>query len=76
LRTVETAHHIAEVLELPVLIEHGAIEWLDPSWFAQMPTVTSPKEVHSLVRGGLHVCSRSTAKRICCSLGTVTLCRV
>ena len=30
LRAVETADHIAEVLDRPVLIERGASEWLNP----------------------------------------------
>jgi len=37
LRTVETAHHIAEELDLPIKIEHGLSEWLNPDWFAAMP---------------------------------------
>jgi broad specificity phosphatase PhoE len=44
LRTVETAHHIAEVLDLPVLIERGAGEWLNPMWFARAPEIVSPQE--------------------------------
>jgi broad specificity phosphatase PhoE len=43
LRTVETAHYIAEILDLRVSIEHGACEWLNPAWFAQAP-VTLPAE--------------------------------
>ena len=45
LRTVETAHHIAEILDLPVLIEHGAIEWLNPMWFDRLPAVMPPEEL-------------------------------
>ena len=45
LRTVETAHHIAEVLDLPILIEQGASEWLNPEWFAQAPPLVSPGEM-------------------------------
>ena len=45
LRTVETAHHIADVLDLPVHIEQGLTEWLNPRWFAQMPSVLSPADV-------------------------------
>lgn len=38
LRAVETAHYIAEALDLTVKIEHGACEWLNPNWFIQTPT--------------------------------------
>jgi broad specificity phosphatase PhoE len=37
LRTIETAHHIAEALDLPIKIEHGASEWLNPDWFSARP---------------------------------------
>ena len=37
LRTVETAHHIANALDLSVKIEHGACEWLNPDWFPEPP---------------------------------------
>lgn len=45
LRTVETAHHIAEALDLPVRIEHGACEWLNPEWFPEPPRLMSPHEL-------------------------------
>ncbi|MCH2337603.1 MAG: histidine phosphatase family protein [Pseudomonadales bacterium] len=38
LRTIETAHHIAEAVDLSVKIEHGVCEWLNPKWFAEPPT--------------------------------------
>lgn len=41
LRTVETAHHIAEALDLRVRVEHGATEWLNPAWFPEMPAYLS-----------------------------------
>jgi len=44
LRTVETAHHIAEILDLPVLIEWGACEWLNPHWFAHAPDLATAQE--------------------------------
>ena len=37
LRTVETAHHIAEALDLNLKIEYGASEWLNPDWFPAQP---------------------------------------
>lgn len=32
-RTVDTAHQVAQVLDLPVYIENGACEWLNEAWF-------------------------------------------
>jgi broad specificity phosphatase PhoE len=37
LRTVQTAHAVAEVLDLPVKIESGLSEWLNPEWMPAMP---------------------------------------
>ncbi len=37
LRTIQTAHYIAEELDLQVHIEHGACEWLNPEWFQNSP---------------------------------------
>jgi broad specificity phosphatase PhoE len=45
LRTVETAHYIADALGVPTFIEHGASEWLNPEWFAQAPRIASPEEM-------------------------------
>jgi broad specificity phosphatase PhoE len=45
LRAVETAHHIAEVLDLPIQIERGAGEWLNPRWFSQMPKTASAEDM-------------------------------
>ena len=36
-RTIETAHHLAEALDLPIKVEHGASEWLNPEWFSERP---------------------------------------
>jgi broad specificity phosphatase PhoE len=44
LRTVETAHHIAEMLDLPVRIEWGICEWLNPRWFARAPELPTAQE--------------------------------
>jgi broad specificity phosphatase PhoE len=44
LRTVETAHHIAEILDLPIWIEWGACEWLNPRWFARAPELATAQE--------------------------------
>ncbi|WP_017324259.1 histidine phosphatase family protein [Synechococcus sp. PCC 7336] len=37
LRTIETAHHVAEALDLPIALEEGLSEFLNPDWFAQRP---------------------------------------
>jgi broad specificity phosphatase PhoE len=43
LRAVETAHHIAEALDLPIHVEQGLCEWLNPRWFSRMPETTPVK---------------------------------
>ncbi|MCZ7648511.1 MAG: histidine phosphatase family protein [Planctomycetota bacterium] len=42
-RCVETAFHVAEALDLPIRIEHGACEWLKPEWFPEMPDFLPPE---------------------------------
>lgn len=37
LRALETAHPLAEKLGLPLRIEPGLCEWLNPEWFGAMP---------------------------------------
>ncbi|MBE9192612.1 histidine phosphatase family protein [Gloeocapsopsis crepidinum LEGE 06123] len=37
LRTVQTANQIAEALDLPIKLEAGLSEWLNPAWFPEMP---------------------------------------
>jgi len=37
LRTVETAHYIAEALDLSIKIEQGVCEWLNANWFPTPP---------------------------------------
>jgi broad specificity phosphatase PhoE len=37
LRTVETAHHVAELLDLPIKLEAGFGEHLNPDWFVSSP---------------------------------------
>ena len=39
LRSVETAHEVARVLDLSIKIETGLCEWLNPGWFPAMPEV-------------------------------------
>jgi broad specificity phosphatase PhoE len=43
LRAVETAYHIASALDLPVYVERGASEWLNPAWFDGMPPLIPPQ---------------------------------
>jgi broad specificity phosphatase PhoE len=45
LRTLETAHHIAQALDLPIKIEHGACEWLNPEWFDEPVTYWSGEKL-------------------------------
>ena len=44
LRTIQTAREIAIVLDLPIKLERGLGEWLNPHWMTEMPT-THPKEL-------------------------------
>ncbi len=39
LRTVQTAHCIAEILEVKIKLEYGLMEWLNPKWFKSMPKI-------------------------------------
>jgi broad specificity phosphatase PhoE len=40
-RAVQTAHPIANALDLPILIEDGFSEWLNPAWQRQQPKLLS-----------------------------------
>ncbi len=44
-RAIETAHHIADALDLPVYVEAGLSEWLNPEWFPEGPKLRSPAEL-------------------------------
>ncbi|AHJ28498.1 histidine phosphatase family protein [Nodularia spumigena CS-584] len=37
LRTVQTANAVAEVLDLPIKLETGLSEWLNPDWMTEEP---------------------------------------
>ncbi|WP_066379800.1 MULTISPECIES: histidine phosphatase family protein [unclassified Anabaena] len=37
LRTVQTANAVAEVLDLPIKLETGLSEWLNPEWMTEEP---------------------------------------
>ena len=45
LRAIETAHIIANHLELQVKIEYGASEWLNPNWFPEPPEYIPPADL-------------------------------
>ena len=47
-RAVETAHYIAEALDLPIKIEHGACEWLNGAWFATRPVFQAPEALREI----------------------------
>jgi broad specificity phosphatase PhoE len=48
LRTVQTASAIAEVLNLPIKLETGLSEWLNPKWMTEEPQRHSIKELKEL----------------------------
>ncbi|MDJ0554616.1 MAG: histidine phosphatase family protein [Microcoleaceae cyanobacterium MO_207.B10] len=37
LRTVQTANEVAEILDLPLKLDWGLCEWLNPDWMPNMP---------------------------------------
>ncbi|MDY6940725.1 MAG: histidine phosphatase family protein [Cyanobacteriota bacterium] len=43
LRTVQTANYVAEILDLPIKLEWGLCEWLNPEWMSAMPETLSPE---------------------------------
>lgn len=43
LRTIQTANEVATILDLPIYLEWGFCEWLNPQWMEQMPE-THPSE--------------------------------
>ena len=46
LRTLETASAVAAELKVPVKIEHGAGEFLNPEWFSCAPEFLSGADLH------------------------------
>ncbi len=44
LRAIQTANQVAEALDLPIKLEAGLSEWLNPYWMNEMPQ-THPPEV-------------------------------
>ncbi|WP_041933925.1 histidine phosphatase family protein [Gloeothece verrucosa] len=47
LRTIQTANQVAEALDLPIKLEAGLSEWLNPAWMTEAPQ-THPKELLQL----------------------------
>lgn len=43
LRTVQTANYVAEALDLPLKLEWGLCEWLNPEWMATKPETLPPE---------------------------------
>jgi broad specificity phosphatase PhoE len=48
LRTVQTANAVAEVLDLPIKLETGLSEWLNPAWMAEEPKRLATEELAEL----------------------------
>ncbi|MEA5582648.1 histidine phosphatase family protein [Nodularia harveyana UHCC-0300] len=48
LRTVQTANAVAEVLDLPIKLETGLSEWLNPDWMTEAPERMSIPELTAL----------------------------
>lgn len=43
LRTIQTANEVAYYLDLPIKLETGLSEWLNPHWMPKMPDRLSPE---------------------------------
>jgi broad specificity phosphatase PhoE len=48
LRSVQTANAVAEVLDLPIKLETGLSEWLNPAWMSEEPKTLSTEELAAL----------------------------
>lgn len=48
LRTVQTANAVAEILDLPIKLETGLSEWLNPAWMTEEPKRLSTWELAEL----------------------------
>ncbi|PLZ92622.1 histidine phosphatase family protein [Fischerella thermalis CCMEE 5198] len=48
LRTVQTANAVAEVLDLPIKLETGLSEWLNPAWMTEEPQRLSTSALSEL----------------------------
>lgn len=45
LRTIQTGHIIAEILNLPLKLEAGLGEWHNPDWMTEKPLIHPPEEL-------------------------------
>jgi broad specificity phosphatase PhoE len=45
LRAIQTANEVAAILDLPLKIEAGLSEWLNPDWMSQNPETHPPTEL-------------------------------
>ena len=43
LRCVQTAHYVAEALDLPIYLEPGVAEWMNREWFSTFPQTLQPE---------------------------------
>ena len=50
LRTVQTANEVAEVLDLPIKLDWGLCEWLNPEWMPNMPETLGWEEMANTYR--------------------------
>jgi broad specificity phosphatase PhoE len=48
LRTIQTAHAVADILDLDLKIESGLSEWLNPGWMSQIPETAPLSELKIL----------------------------
>lgn len=48
LRTVQTANYVADLLDLPIKLESGLSEWLNPAWMLSSPERHSLAELRQL----------------------------
>lgn len=48
LRTIQTANAVAEVLNLPIKLETGLSEWLNPTWMTEEPQKLSTQKLREL----------------------------
>jgi broad specificity phosphatase PhoE len=45
LRTVQTANHVAQILDLSIKLEWGLCEWLNPAWMSGIPETLSVEDL-------------------------------
>lgn len=63
LRTIQTAHHVADVTGHDVHLEAGLSEWRNPNWYDTAPTLLPPdvlRETFPRLRFDHDACQRAT----------------